>query len=256
MAENPRLRIFAGPNGSGKSTIIQTVANTTTPSGKQLNLGIYINADDIAVNLQKGQFDFKTYGLDFNKDDLSDFASKSGLLTEDFSIAHFADALQIIVSKGSITDKFDKPAQIIARYLREKMIEKKITFSFETVFSHPSNIDTIKAAAAAGYKVYLYMVSTESPEINKFRVDFRVTQKGHNVPKNRIEERYYRCLDLMYDAAQFCHQAYFFDNSIQNEPFNMIAHFKKEDGKKNWDPIDPEKIPNWFVKYYLNKVEK
>lgn len=55
-------------------------------------------------------------------------------------------------------------------------------FSFETVFSHPSNLEIMQEAVAQGYKVYLYYVSTEDPEINKYRVNLRVTQGGHSVP--------------------------------------------------------------------------
>lgn len=38
----------------------------------------------------------------------------------------------------------------------------------------------MRRASAEGYKVYLYFVSTESPEINKYRVKLRVKEKGHD----------------------------------------------------------------------------
>ncbi len=67
----------------------------------------------------------------------------------------------------------------------------------------------MQRAIAAGYKVYLYFVSTESPEINKFRVQARKVQKGHDVPVDKIVSRYYRSLDLLYDACQLAYQVSF-----------------------------------------------
>lgn len=40
-------------------------------------------------------------------------------------------------------------------------------------------------ADVAGYQVYLYYVSTASPEINKFRVELRVREGGHDVPTEK-----------------------------------------------------------------------
>src|SRR5690606_36638714 len=95
--------------------------------------------------------------------------------------------------------------------------------------------DMMRRAAEKGYKVYLYFVCTESPEINKYRVKLRVANGGHDVPEDKIESRYYRSLSLLYTAAQIAYQAYFFDNSMHGEPYRLIAHFKVADGQKVWD---------------------
>jgi predicted ABC-type ATPase len=118
--------------------------------------------------------------------------------------------------------------------------------------SHSSNLDIMRRAADAGYKVYLYFVSTESPEINKYRVALRVKKGGHDVPEDKIESRYYRSLSLLKEASEIAYQTFFFDNSIENEPFKLVAHFKIVDGEKKWDEIEEAKISNWFKKYYLN----
>jgi len=90
----------------------------------------------------------------------------------------------------------ERLAQIIADFLRKKLLKERKRFSFETVFSHNSKLDIMRDAVTAGYKVYLYFVCTESPEINKFRVKARTKKGGHDVPVNKIETRYYRALDL------------------------------------------------------------
>lgn len=134
------------------------------------------------------------------------------------------------------------------------MKERK-KFSFETVFSHSSKIEIIENAIKAGYKVYLYFVSTESPEINKYRVKkVRVEEGGHDVPEDKIVSRYYRSLDFLYVAAQLSYQTFFFDNSRDGEGFKLFAHFKIVGGAKKWDKIDYTIVPRWFKKYYSDKI--
>lgn len=187
-ADHLRLRIFAGPNGSGKSTIIKSVRNTLI-NNKKIDFGIYINADDIALVLQKDKFSFYHYKIRPLKKDLLDFAVTSGLLTSTFNIVLLKSSLTLKNKSLILKNKFyyQEVAQLLARYLRECMLRDSRRFTFETVFSHESNLDIMQRASDAGYKVYLYFVSTESPEINKFRVKFRVSQKGHDVPEEKLK---------------------------------------------------------------------
>jgi predicted ABC-type ATPase len=259
-AKNPsqlRLRVFAGPNGSGKSTIIKEVRETKS-EGKPIDVGYYINADDITQALKNGKFTFGTYKLRLKNDDLETFAVNSGLLNADFTLARLQQTYRV---KGNAillatADSADKLGQIIARYLREEMLRLKRRFSFETVFSHPSNLDIMKRAAQEGYKVYLYFVTTDNPAINIYRVELRTRLGGHFVPAETVRSRYYRSLNLLHEAAEIAYQAYFFDNSKENEPFELVAHFKRQGNKKVWDPVDKKKISEWFKEYYTTKDGK
>jgi len=252
-----RLRVFAGPNGSGKSTIIQKICNTQVNENQKLDVGIYINADDIAQNLIKNRFTFTPYQVTANEAELVAFAVSQGLLFGGFKREELETSFSIEGNKLKVlnTEHLDRIAQIVARFLRHALIRAKKRFSFETVFSHESNLEDMRLAADAGYKVYLYFVSTESPEINKYRVALRVKNGGHNVPADRIENRYYRSLDYLHDAAEIAYQAYFFDNSVDDEPYKVSGHFKVVGGKKVWDDIPEEDISFWFKKYYVNKVK-
>ena len=42
------MRIFAGPNGSGKTTIFKGILNE-----EDIQLGVYVNADDIEKDLRE-----------------------------------------------------------------------------------------------------------------------------------------------------------------------------------------------------------
>ena len=249
------LRVFAGPNGSGKSTIVQSVIQARV-KGKPIDLGYYINADEINNALKIKGFSFSKFKIKIREERLIEFAQSSGLLQENFTIEVFKNAFTIKSNTLIIVNKtnVDRVAQIIARFLRKEMLRLKRRFSFETVFSHSSNLDIMRAAQSEGYKVYLYFVSTESPEINKYRVQLRVRENGHDVPEDRIVSRYYRSLDLLFEAAQISYQAFFFDNSQDNEPFKLVAHFKKQGEKMIWDKISKKNNTAWFKKYYTNKA--
>ncbi len=250
-----RLRIFAGPNGSGKSTIIKVVREYKIKN-KLVDFGIYVNADDIAELLRSNKFSFAKYQLKIDKDDFRKETLASGLINESFSDKEFFTSYTINRSKLLLKkrENDERIAQIIADYLRKKLLTEKKKFSFETVFSHRGKLEIMKAAVSAGYKVYLYFVSTESPEINKDRVELRVVNKGHGVEPEKIVSRYYRSLGLLHDAAQLAYQAYFFDNS-GTQP-KLFAHFKKIKEKKKWDKIEQKQVPDWFITYYSSKVKK
>lgn len=58
----------------------------------------------------------------------------------------------------------------------------------------------------------------------------------------------------MYDAAELAYQAFFFDNSKQNEPFILVGHFKRKGADKVWDDVGSENERKWFTSYYSPKV--
>jgi len=113
----------------------------------------------------------------------------------------------------------------------------------------------MKRASEMGYKVYLYFVSTESPLINEYRVELRKKKGGHDVPKDKITSRYYKSLDLLYDASKIAYQTFFFDNSGENQPFRLVAHCKRSENGLLWDDIDEAASSAWFKKYYTNKAD-
>ncbi len=261
-----RLRVFAGPNGSGKSSIIQSILEMHLEDGRKLDFGTYINADEIAVTLKYESLTFTNFGLSLNEFDFLDAAEKSGLVHADFTIDRLKKCLiwkenSVKINHQKAREINDNPyeriAQLFSHVLREKLLELGVKISFETVFSHVGKIDFIKRAQSQGYKVYLYFVSTESPEINVYRVKkVRVAKNGHDVPEKKIIERYQRSMDQLYEAAQYCYQCYFFDNSKENARHNLFAHFKLDTDKtKKWQISDFDSIPNWFRNYYSSKVD-
>lgn len=259
------MRVFAGPNGSGKSSIIISILNTEVRTGKKLDFGIYVNADDIAIILHGKGCKFNTFEVAVNEKEFVNTAIESGLINKEFPLKRFHDCILVEdnilkirkeVAEAKNDYPYERIAQITADFLRKKLLSLEKKFSFETVFSHPGKIELIKQAKTAGYKVYLYFVSTEHPDINDYRVNVvRAGQQGHVVSAEKIKSRYYNSMDLMYQTAQYCYQAYFFDNSVDGSNHTMFAHFKvNPEGNKIWDDADKSSYPNWFKKYYSSKV--
>ncbi len=68
MGRQPRLRVFAGPNGSGKSIMKRQVERTVV-DGREVQLGVYVNADEIAATLREAKLlDFSKYKVSGDPD--------------------------------------------------------------------------------------------------------------------------------------------------------------------------------------------
>jgi predicted ABC-type ATPase len=203
----PRLRMFAGPDGSGKSTLKSVLPKVL--------LGVYLNPDEIEQEIRRqGCLDFNAYGVSATADAVLPFFTGSSFL---ISARYEKEARQLVFETGrlffgnvSVNSYF---ASVAVDFLRQRLLEQKISFTFETVMSHRSMADLLEQAQRLGYRTYLYFVATDDPAINISRVRNRVNQGGHNVPKGKIEERYHRSLNLLIDAIHHSHRAYVFDNS-------------------------------------------
>jgi predicted ABC-type ATPase len=138
-------------------------------------------------------------------------------------------------------------AAAVADFLREELLAAGQSFSFETVMSHPSKIDFFAKARAAGYRTYLYFIATESSHLNIYRVKNRVALGEHDVPEDKIVERYKRCLELVGQALVRAYRAFLFDNSGV-EPI-WLAQLTPE-GKLQLK-VAADSLPLWFNTWVL-----
>jgi predicted ABC-type ATPase len=107
----------------------------------------------------------------------------------------------------------DADAQQEANHRRTVCLAERSSFSFETVMSHESKIEEMRLAKAAGYEIMFIGVSLETPELNVARVALRVSEGGHDVPKDRIIARYERTMKLMPQAMMIADRSLIFDNT-------------------------------------------
>jgi len=233
-----RLRIFSGPNGSGKSTLYKQLQG-------QFNLGHYLNPDDLHQTVCKTQMlDFSSFNASATQPEWVDFWTHHGLRKK-------APLLKGSYIENNILVFKDKPksyeSAILAAFLRHCLLRTGETFSFESVFSHPSKLEFMQNAQVEGYKCYLYFAATSSPDICIDRVAQRKEEGGHGVPEDKIRERYERTLDLLLDAIKLSYRAYLFDNS---QTMKLVAEMAPS---KNLD-IKTKNIPSWLQQYVLEKL--
>lgn len=236
-----RLRILAGPNGSGKSSVYAALKNSV-----HLNWGVFVNADEIEKQLREQQYlDITDYGVaDLNWDEfLSEYIpfikEKQGKCGEGNLLYRNHT---IIVIDGEKVDSY--LACLIADFIRRGLLEskKEITYTVETVMSHESKLELMRTARLKGFRVYLYYVSTSSPEINVGRVATRVQKGGHGVPEEKIRSRYSKSLRQLHDAILLSDRAYIFDNS--GSSYKWIAEYDGATGQITYRVKD---VPLWVI---------
>jgi len=101
-----------------------------------------------------------------------------------------------------------------AEALRNKLVEKKADFTFETVLSTERNLVLLKKAKENGYEIHCIYVLTCNADINVARVRGRVHEGGHDVPERKIRSRYVKALKLLPEIIDVCDKILIYDNSI------------------------------------------
>lgn len=226
--------MFAGPNGSGKSTIKEVVPSEL--------LGVYINPDEIEKELRKtAQLNLASFQVKSTNTEFITYLKSSSLLKK-VNLLHRLDSfscIKNIISSDSIEIN-SYYASVISSFIREKLLNSKTSFTFETVMSSPDKVEFLNKARKNGFRTYLYFIATEDPQINISRVAHRVKVGGHPVPEEKIVSRYHRSLSLLPQAINNADRAYLFDNSGDKSVWlaEVVNGVELE--------YKSELIPNWF----------
>ena len=138
-------------------------------------------------------------------------------------------------------------AAIEADRIRNSLIDKKKSFTFETVLSTDRNLKLLQKAKDNGYFIRCIYILTADPKINVYRVEIRTDFGGHSVPKDKIISRYGKALDLIPELLKVCDICHIYDNS--DVPFRIFK--KRKDVYYYWENSfwNKEQISN------LTKIE-
>lgn len=126
-----------------------------------------------------------------------------------------------LIQKAQLQDQSEQgayQAAALAETRRRELMAKRRNFVTESTFSHPSKVQLIADAKAAGYEVWVVHVQVQTAELSVERVKCRVEEGGHPVPENKIRERFERNQSLIREAALLADRASVFDNSGLNTP--------------------------------------
>lgn len=238
----PRLRVFAGPNGSGKSTMKSAIPSHL--------IGIYINPDEIEKAAKdSGRLEFSDFQLEVEGDEVLGFIREHRLVRsarldeEATNIGFSSNGLNF--QAVAMNSYF---ASVLSDFIRNKLLEDQLSFTFETVMSSDDKIAFMLKARESGYRTYLYFVATEDPDININRVRNCVAAGGHPVPTEKIVQRYGRCLSLLPVVIAASDRAYIFDNSGAD----LVLLAEVTDGTDLEFKVD--EVPDWFMDAYVEKV--
>jgi predicted ABC-type ATPase len=120
----------------------------------------------------------------------------------------------------------------LADSVRRQLVEQRESFIFETVFSDPvgDKLEFLKEVAESGYTVVLFFIGIEGPEASDGRVAMRVLQGGHDVPADKLRERFPRVMCNLKRALEELDNVRVYDNSDLKHPYKLIA--TKQDHEK------------------------
>ena len=231
-----RFRLLAGPNGSGKTTLKRRLERDYA-----VNFYDFLNADEIFAEVKEtGAYAPR---LAIESEALAAFVDASSY---DASVKAFFRDGAIVVENDCI--RFKTPTSVnsytvalLTAFLSAEHVRQGMSFSQETVFSHPSKVAALAAAQAAGFRTYLYFVATEVPEINLGRVETRVGLGGHGVPSEKVVARHAQSIGQVPAALPHLSRVFFFDNSEQT--MRYLASWNPEEGLAC---VDGVALPSWF----------
>ena len=130
-----------------------------------------------------------------------------------------------------------REAAVIAEATRAALIEKRLPFIAETVFSHPSKLELVDRAIASGYYVRLHVLAIPA-DLAVHRVRYRVAAGGHDVPPEKVTTRWERLWPLVADAIRRADRAEVWDNS-RHDRTDKVAEFV------GGLSVSPPRWPDW-----------
>lgn len=155
-----------------------------------------------------------------------------------------------LIQRDELQDLNEKAAYVaakIAAELRDQHIASGQSFVAETVFSHPSKLELIRRARAAGFLTLVLHVGVNDPDLSVARVAERVQEAGHPVPEDKVRDRYYRSLPLIRQAVMLADVGQVFDNSRLAVPARRCLEYRR--GQLFWRI---EILPPWIQAGYID----
>lgn len=133
--------------------------------------------------------------------------------------------------------------------LLEQAIQDRIDFAFETTLGGNTIPRLLEQAIQAGLDVCIRYVGLANPELHIARVQARVARGGHDIPADKIRERYEKSRINLIRLLPVATDVEVYDNSAAADPGkgqepNPILVVRVERGKvvAMCPPVD---VPDW-----------
>lgn len=156
-----------------------------------------------------------------------------------------ADRIARVVRRGDPTassDDIDRRAFAAAERLRTALVEARLSFCTETVFSDPvrAKLRFLEEARTHGFTIFLIFIGLESPVLSVARVKQRAEHGGHDIPDEKLHARFPRTLKNLGDAVKIADEAFLFDNSSYDRPYRIVAVYRRGQLLSQYPPL-----PSW-----------
>lgn len=99
----------------------------------------------------------------------------------------------------------------------DELVAGQQSFHWETTLSSHQALHYMSKARAAGFQINLVFVLLEDPALNLARVQSRVANGGHDIPKETILRRYEKSFDRLPDAVRTSDVVIIYDNTHLND---------------------------------------
>lgn len=174
-------------------------------------------------------------------------AGPNGAGKTTFFHAHLRPAALRFVNADVLAGELELEPYAAARAadaLRRELVRQRESFVFETVFSDPvgDKLEFLRDAVRQGYRVVLCFIGISGPAVSEERVAMRVSQGGHDVPTEKLQQRFPRTLVNLRTAIRELPRVLIYDNDDLSEPFRKVA--ESEHGRMIFR-ADP--LPLWLA---------
>jgi predicted ABC-type ATPase len=152
-------------------------------------------------------------------------------------------------SPGVTPEQANAEAWAIGKRLLERAILERRNFAFETTLGGRTIASLLENALDAGFEVRMQFVGLASPELHIQRVRSRVVHGGHDIPEEKIRERFHQSRLNLIRLLPKLTELLLYDNSRDADPRSgahpepvLLLHLKRA---KVVLACDPSRTPAW-----------
>ncbi len=137
------------------------------------------------------------------------------------------------------TQDIERLAFQITEKQRSSILAGRLSFCTETVFSDPkgAKLEFLRKARALGYRSFLVFIGLSHLDLSVARVMQRVEAGGHDVPDEKLRDRYPRTLANLRKAIPIVDEAFLFDNSADRDPFRIVLIYLSGQVVRRVEPL-------------------
>ncbi len=163
---------------------------------------------------------------------------------------------QILMRNPAITlEQANSAAWHEGKRLLERAINERANFAFETTLGGHTIVALLENALLTGLEVRIWYVGLSTPELHIDRVRARVAKGGHDIPEEKIRERYHQSrLNLVHLLPKLT-ELLVYDNSADADPLTgvtpkpiLIVHLLRGNIQSS---CHPTVVPNWAKPIWL-----